>query len=80
MDFSFLFDGEDAEERLGRAIAEKLPLAPRERNAAYDTAIDGAHETIDIEGNTYSASEILYSLDYEAYRELGIMLSQPEPS
>lgn len=78
--FSFLFDVEDADERLALAIAEKFPTPPPERNPAYDTAIDGAHETIDIGGNTYPASEILYSLDYEAYRELGIVLSQPEPS
>ena len=77
--FSFLFDVEDAEERLMQAIAEKLPPAAPERNPAYDTAIDGVYETIDIGGNTYSASEILYSLDYEAYRELGIGLSQAEP-
>src|SRR5215469_2322787 len=77
--FSFLFDVEDAEARLTQAIAEKLPPPPPERDQAYDTAIDGACETIDIGGNSYSASEILYSLDYEAYRELGIVLSQPEP-
>jgi hypothetical protein len=76
--FSFLFDVEDAEERLTRAIAEKLPSPPPERNLAYDTAIDGAYETIDIGGHSYSTSEILYSLDYEAYRELGIELSQAE--
>ena len=77
--FSFLFDVEDAEDRLTRAIAEKLPPPPPERNPAYDTAIDGAYETIDIGGNTYPVSEILYWLDYEAYRELGIGLSQAEP-
>jgi hypothetical protein len=74
--FGFLFDVEDDEERLARAIAAKLPLPPPERNRAYDAAIDGAYETIDIGGNSYSVSEILYSLDYEAYRELGIELSQ----
>jgi hypothetical protein len=78
--FSLLFDVQDAEERLARAIAEKLPPPAPERNPAYDTAIDGACETVDIGGRTYSTSEILYSLDYEAYRELGIELSQAEPS
>ena len=78
--FSLLFDVQDAEERLARAIAEKLPPPAPERNPAYDTAIDGACETVDNGGRTYSTSEILYSLDYEAYRELGIELSQAEPS
>jgi hypothetical protein len=76
--FSLLFDVEDAEERLARATAVKFPPSAPERNPAYDTAIDGAYETIDIGGHTYSTSEILYSLDYEAYRELGIELSQAE--
>jgi hypothetical protein len=78
--FSFLFDVENAEERVARAVAAKLPPSPPQRVSTYDTAIDGAYETIDIGGTSYSASEILYSLDYEAYRELGIVLSQPEPS
>jgi len=78
--FGFLFDVENADERLALAIAQKLPPPAPERNPAYDTAIDGAYETIDIEGHTYSTSEILYSLDYEAYRELGIELSQAQPS
>jgi hypothetical protein len=33
---------------------------------------------IDIGGQTYSTSEILYSTDYEAYREIGIELSQAQ--
>ena len=78
--FGLLFDVEDAEERLAGAIAEKLPPPAPDRNPAYDTAIDGAYETINVGGQTYSTSEILYSLDYEAYRELGIELSQAELS
>jgi hypothetical protein len=78
--FCLLFDVADAEERVARAVAAKLPPSPPQRIPAYDTAIDGAYETIDIGGNTYSTSEVLYSLDYEAYRELGIGLSQAEPS
>jgi hypothetical protein len=76
--FSFLFDVEDAEGRLAREIAGQPPPPSPERNPAYDTAIDGAYETIDIGGHTFSTSEILYSPDYEAYRELGIELSQAE--
>jgi hypothetical protein len=64
---------------LTREIAGKLPPPAPERNPAYDTAIDGAYETVEIGGHTYSTSEILYSIDYEAYRELGIELSQAEP-
>jgi hypothetical protein len=78
--FNLLFDVDDAEDRLARAIAEKLPPPAAERNPVYDTAIDGAYEAIDVGGHTYSTGEILYSLDYEAYRELGIELSQAEPS
>jgi hypothetical protein len=77
--FSFLFDVEDAEQRLARAIAGKLPSPAPERNPAYDTAIDGACETIHIGSHTFSPSEILHSLDYDTYRELGIELSQAEP-
>ena len=65
---------------MAQAIAGNFPPPAPERDPAYNAAIDGAYETIDIGGHTYCTSEILYSLDYEAYRELGIELSQAEPS
>ena len=77
--FSFLFDIEDSEERLARAIPEKRPPPAPERNPTYDAAIDRADKAIDIGDHTFSMSEMLYSLEYEAYRELGIEISQAEP-
>jgi hypothetical protein len=56
----------------------KLPPAARERIPAYDAVTDVAYYTIDIGGQTYSTSEILYSTDYEAYRERGIELSEAQ--
>jgi hypothetical protein len=74
--FSMLFDIPDAEERLAQAIAERLPPSPPERDPICDHAIDGAFEPIDVGGQAYSASEILFSVDYEAYRDLGAELSE----
>jgi hypothetical protein len=56
----------------------QLPPPARERIPAYNAAIDGAYYTIDIRGQTYSTSEILYPTDYEAYREIGVELSQAQ--
>jgi hypothetical protein len=74
--FGLLFGVSDSEERLTHALAEKLPPPLPERNAAYDVAIDGAYDAIDIGGQAYRVSEVLYSTDYDAYRDLGIELSQ----
>ena len=77
--FGLLFDVADVDQRLAAAIAPEISPPTPARNPAFDSAIDGAYEPIDIGGQPYPASEILYSVDYEAYRNLGIELSQPEP-
>lgn len=74
--FGLLFDVSDVDQRLAAAIAPKKSSPTPERNPAFDSAIDGAYELIDIGGQPYSPSEILYSVDYEAYRNLGIELSE----
>lgn len=74
--FGLLFDVSNVDERLAAGTMQAQSHPTPTRNPAYDSAIDGAIEPIDIGGQPYSASEILYSIDYEAYRNLGIELSE----
>jgi hypothetical protein len=73
--FAMLFDVAQVEERLARAIAESLPPTPPQRDGKLDRAIDGRHGMVDVCEQTYYASEVLFAVDYDAYREVGGRLS-----
>jgi hypothetical protein len=77
--FGTLFEVPDIQEQLERSLAEKMPSAPPTRSPAFDTAIDSVLDRIEIGDQVYSASEALYYVDYQAYRDLGIQLAG-EPS
>ena len=44
-------------------------------NAKYDRVIDAEYGMIEIEGQDYYTSEVLFSVDYTAYTDLGARLS-----
>jgi hypothetical protein len=73
--FALLFDVAQAEERLSRAIAELLPPAPPQRDVEFDRVIDGRHGMVDVCEQTYYSSEVLFAVDYDAYRDIGSRLS-----
>jgi hypothetical protein len=73
--FALLFDVAQAEERLARAITELLPPAPPQRDVTFDRVIDGRHGMVDVCEQTYYSSEVLFAVDYDAYRDLGGRLS-----
>jgi hypothetical protein len=77
--FSMLFEVEEIEQRIEAALLAKLPRAPA-RNPTFDAAIDIVLDTIPIGDQVYPASEVLYSVDYEAYRDLGMQLSDDSPN
>ncbi|MEU6203329.1 hypothetical protein ABZ814_07045 [Micromonospora musae] len=69
--FSVLFDEANAEslveERCEELSVHNLP----QRNDQYDRLIDGRFGTVELAGNEYYTSELLYSWDPVAYSELG---------
>jgi hypothetical protein len=76
--FSLLFEAADIEERLARAVTEKRPASLQKRDSDYDNAIDQAFETVTVAGQIYSVSEVLFSVDYEAYKELANQLLEDQ--
>jgi hypothetical protein len=74
--FAVLFDVPDVDHRLERAVAEDAPPSPPQRDGAYDRAIDSEYGMIEIGEQNFYASEVLFSVDYWAYRDVGNRLSQ----
>jgi len=74
--FGMLFGVTNPEAELNVTVAQKLPPDPPKPDKAYDQAIDNEFGAIAIGDCLYSASEIIRSLDYEAYRETGSELCQ----
>jgi len=72
--FSLLFDVSDAEQRLAQAIANTSLPAPPQRDSVFDRAIDRKYGMVDVCDQTYYTSEVLFSVDYTAYREAGAKL------
>lgn len=73
--FSVLFDVPDAEQRLAHAVASSLPPSPPQPDPRFDRAIDREYGMVEVGDQTYHASELLFSVDYAAYREVGARLS-----
>ncbi|MYH40376.1 MAG: hypothetical protein F4150_01010 [Chloroflexi bacterium] len=76
--FAFLLDVPDAEDVLASAVAALAGPPPPEPNPTYDRAIDAEYGVIEIEGQKYYTSEILFSVDYPAYADLGARLDAPQ--
>lgn len=72
--FSVLYDVPDAEAILDQRIAALSPTPPPQREATLDRAIDNAHGLVEVAGNLYYSSEVLFGLDAELYREIGLEL------
>ena len=73
--FSFLFAVTDVEQRLAQALVDASPQAPSQPDQAFDRAIDREYGMLDICEQSYYVSEVLFSVDYTAYREVGARLS-----
>lgn len=79
--FSTLFDVTDTETILREKIeAERREESSHIRELEKDRAIDSEHGMADIAGISYYTSEILFNVDYQAYKEIGEeLLSLREP-
>ena len=74
--FGVLFDIANSAQELDSAIAGTAPLPPPQRKDSYDHAIDREYGMIQVGDQTFYASELLFSVDYDAYREVGVRLCQ----
>ena len=69
--FSVLFDVSDPEDELEQAILDRTPLEPPSRQREVDLAIDAQHGIMTVGEQDYYTSELLFAVDYDAYRDLG---------
>ena len=72
--FSVLFDVRDTEAALEKALLDQAPPDPPSREKKLDTAIDEQYGIVAVGEQDYYASELLFSVDYAAYRALGVEL------
>lgn len=79
--FSTLFDVTDTDTILREKVeAAKRDENPHIRELEKDRVIDSEHGMTDIAGISYYTSEILFNVDYQAYKEIGEeLLSLQEP-
>ena len=69
--FAMLFDVEDPEAALEQAMLDRAPPPPPTRERKFDIAIDGRYGLVEVGEQSYYASELLFSVDDDAYRDLG---------
>jgi hypothetical protein len=69
--FSVLFEEQSAESLVEEHYDELTVQNISQRNDQYDRLIDGKFGTIELAGQEYYTSEVLYSWDPVAYSELG---------
>lgn len=76
--FGVLFEVIDCEKRLDDAI--RSASAPRpQRDENYDRAIDHKYGMIEIAEQSFYASEVLFNVDYQAYKDAGSRLCRKPP-
>jgi hypothetical protein len=75
--FSVLFDVSDAGATLEEAILDKTPPAAPSPEKNFNIAIDAQYGIIEVGEQSYYASELLFAVDYAAYRDLGGRLCVP---
>ena len=69
--FSVLFDLRDPEAVLEQAILDRAPPEPPSRERDLDMAIDTQYGIMAVGEQDYYTSELLFAVDYAAYRDLG---------
>ena len=72
--FSVLFEEKDAVSLVEEHIAMMKPSTSAPRTDAHDRLIDLEHDMVEVCGRVEYASEVLYALDPERYREVALEL------
>jgi hypothetical protein len=76
--FAFLFDALDVAALLDAHVAARTPPPPAPRTDEDDRLIDHAYGMIQVGDQMEYASDILYALDPERYREIALELRTAE--
>ena len=78
---SILYNIPDIEKILNETIDSKLPPLPPtpQPDKSFDQAIDELYGTVEVGGQVYSTSEVLFALDYVLYRAIGAELTTKQP-
>lgn len=76
---SILYNVSDIEKILIDTIAAKLPIPSPQPELNFDRAIDGFYGMVEVAGQTYYTSEVLFAVDDLAYRDIGLDLSTKQP-
>ena len=69
--FSVLFNVRDAEAALGQAVLDQAPPVSPSPEKKFNVAIDEQYGIIEVGEQRYYVSELLFAVDYTAYRDLG---------
>lgn len=69
--FELLFDVTNPEDLLEQAILQRSPQKASIPDRAFDVAIDARYGLVEVGGQTYYVSEVLFAVDEAAYRDLG---------
>lgn len=69
--FSVLFDVDDTETVLQVKVETEQLKVINSREEDKDSAIDAEHGMTEIAGMSYNTSDILFNVDYQAYKEIG---------
>lgn len=72
--FSFLFEAIDIDRCLEIELEARAPITPLQHDEEVDKLIDQAYGIVEIAGQIYGASELLFAVDPTAYWELGAAL------
>ena len=78
--FSLLYNISDVEQTLEKAIAATIPEPSPQPDEKIDRAIDETYGMIEVAGQKYYTSEVLFNVDPDAYREIGNSLKQNRDS
>jgi hypothetical protein len=68
----------ELEKILDETIAAKSPPPAPQRDPELDKAIDDYFGTIELAGEKYYTSEVLFEFDYGLYRDIGLAFSNME--
>jgi hypothetical protein len=69
--FSLLFDLVEVEAVLAKGILDSAPPPAPVSDQKFDLAIDGLYGVVEVGEQKYYVSDVLFSVDYAAYRDLG---------
>lgn len=77
--FSLLFGIEDIEQYLEVELQKRAPAPANQRSEDMDRLIDQTYGIVEVAGQIYGASEVLFAVDPTAYLEIGeALLSEVE--